>query len=258
MDAWLPVAASLLLGSTSASRERKKLPESRCSPSPPSFHQRSTMLSCGACRERCLQTVVGQSIFPTPLCAWKGPVSVHDSFSRSYHNSKQRKSRRPEHLSPNYRKKTAWLQPKNKYGTSTEHDKTPRILATGGVPLRRKDYKMEQSMAAVLQRHQTYANDPLKLAEFVRKSLRGDDWDTAVSLVRAASKHIQCTVSWNHLIDWELSKGKMNAALKTYNEVCFILTLIRSPVLTFWIDEEARTNSGLSYFHNYHQRLYRT
>jgi len=61
--------------------------------------------------------------------------------------------------------------------------------------------------------------DPLKLAEHVRKCLKDDDFDTTLATVRAASKNVQCTVSWNHLIDWQLSRGKMNAAIKTYNEV---------------------------------------
>lgn len=62
--------------------------------------------------------------------------------------------------------------------------------------------------------------DPLQLADFVRKTLRKDDFENAETLVRVASKDVQCTVSWNHLIDWQLSKGRMNAAIKTYNEVC--------------------------------------
>jgi hypothetical protein len=74
-------------------------------------------------------------------------------------------------------------------------------------------------MRNVLQKHPAYANDPLKLAEYVRKALKGDDFETAVAVVRAASKTLSCTVSWNHLMDWQMSKGKMNGAFKTYNEV---------------------------------------
>lgn len=59
----------------------------------------------------------------------------------------------------------------------------------------------------------------MKLADFVRKSLRSDDFDTTLEVVRSASKTLQCVVSWNHLIDYTLSKGKMNAAIKIYNEV---------------------------------------
>jgi hypothetical protein len=94
-----------------------------------------------------------------------------------------------------------------------------RLLETGGVPLRRRDYKLEVSMGNVLRKHPEYANDPLKLAEYTRKALRGDDFETAIAVVRAASKSLSCTVSWNHLIDWQMTKGKMNAALKTFNEV---------------------------------------
>jgi hypothetical protein len=64
-----------------------------------------------------------------------------------------------------------------------------------------------------------YLKDPLKLAEHVRKILRDDDFESALALVRAASKDTQCIVSWNHLIDWQLSRQKMNGAIKTYNEV---------------------------------------
>ena len=71
----------------------------------------------------------------------------------------------------------------------------------------------------VIDKELSYLKDPLKLAEFVRKSLRDDDFEGAEAIVRAASKDVLCTVSWNHLIDWQLSKGRMNAAIKTFNEV---------------------------------------
>jgi hypothetical protein len=64
-----------------------------------------------------------------------------------------------------------------------------------------------------------YLKDPLNLAEHVPKVLRDDDFESALALVRAASKDTQCIVSWNHLIDWQLSRQKMNGAIKTYNEV---------------------------------------
>ena len=64
-----------------------------------------------------------------------------------------------------------------------------------------------------------FLKDPLVLAVQVRKYLREDEFEKTLALVRAASKDVQCTVSWNHLIDYEMSKGRMNAAIKTYNEV---------------------------------------
>jgi hypothetical protein len=61
--------------------------------------------------------------------------------------------------------------------------------------------------------------DPLKLADYVRRKLQKEQFEEAQKIVRAASKHSQCVVSWNHLISWQLSKGSLKAALKTYNEV---------------------------------------
>ncbi|TVY29017.1 Pentatricopeptide repeat-containing protein, mitochondrial [Lachnellula hyalina] len=184
------------------------------------------MLACGACRERCLQALVGTSIIstsPRPLIAstpTKVPLTQCYSQSRNVVN---RRSRRPSDISSDRRKHTPWLTEKtqkNHYGGhADDYGRRPAIEYTGGVQLRRRDRKLANTMGNVLEKHPAYGNDPLKLAEFVRKALRGDDFDTAAAVVRAASKQIQCTVSWNHLIDWEMTKGRMNAALKTYNEM---------------------------------------
>lgn len=64
-----------------------------------------------------------------------------------------------------------------------------------------------------------YLGDPLKLAEYIDDLLRKNAFDKAVELVRMASKSIPCTVSWNHLINYELSLGRVNGAVKLYNEV---------------------------------------
>ena len=65
-----------------------------------------------------------------------------------------------------------------------------------------------------------YLQDPVRLADRVRILLRdGTTFDQAMELVRAASKNMPCTVSWNHLINYQMYAGKVKAALKTYNEV---------------------------------------
>jgi tetratricopeptide (TPR) repeat protein len=66
----------------------------------------------------------------------------------------------------------------------------------------------------------TYLGDPLKLADHVLHLLRQNRFDEAELLVQTASKRFPCTVSWNHLMDWQLSQGKVNTAIKTYNAVC--------------------------------------
>lgn len=59
----------------------------------------------------------------------------------------------------------------------------------------------------------------MKLADHTVKLLRDDDFLKALELVRLASKDLECTVSWNHLIDYEMSKARVTEAVKLYNEV---------------------------------------
>lgn len=85
-------------------------------------------------------------------------------------------------------------------------------------PPSKKEVKTARTDSDIRQ-HLSYLNDPLKLADFVRQTLRKDDFDFAQELVRAASKNNLCVVSWNHLVEWQLSRGKLNAAISTFNEV---------------------------------------
>ena len=64
-----------------------------------------------------------------------------------------------------------------------------------------------------------WLKDPVKLADHTVKLLREDDFRKALEIVRLASKHMECTVSWNHLIDYKMSKAKVTDAVKLYNEV---------------------------------------
>lgn len=64
-----------------------------------------------------------------------------------------------------------------------------------------------------------WLQDPVKLAENTISLLRNDDHEKALDTVRLASKKESCTVSWNHLIDYDMSKGKVQKAVKIYNEV---------------------------------------
>jgi len=70
-----------------------------------------------------------------------------------------------------------------------------------------------------MEKHLEFLGDPLKLANDVLRTLGKDQFDEALDVVRHSSKNMPCVVSWNHLIDWQLSKGKINFAMKTFNEV---------------------------------------
>ena len=70
-----------------------------------------------------------------------------------------------------------------------------------------------------LEQEVRWLRDPLKLGDHVVRLLRQDDHEKALALVRLAGRDLQCTVSWNYLIDYSMSKGKVADAVKLYNEV---------------------------------------
>lgn len=65
-----------------------------------------------------------------------------------------------------------------------------------------------------------YIRDPLELADTVQKLLQAKNTEKALGMVRQASSKMACTVGWNHLINYDMQMGKIQSALKLYNEVC--------------------------------------
>ena len=64
-----------------------------------------------------------------------------------------------------------------------------------------------------------YLQDPLELAQFVRAELNKDKVEEMKQLVQMASHSMACVVSYNHIIDYYLSKSQVTRALKVYNDV---------------------------------------
>lgn len=70
-----------------------------------------------------------------------------------------------------------------------------------------------------LEKELQYLKDPRKLADYIHSLLRKDQYLKAYELVKMSSKDFPCTVSWNHLIDFEMSNGRVGNASKIYNDV---------------------------------------
>lgn len=51
--------------------------------------------------------------------------------------------------------------------------------------------------------------------------LKRDQHQKALAIVRVASRDVECTVSWNHLVDYEMGNGRVASGSKLYNEVEF-------------------------------------
>ena len=82
-----------------------------------------------------------------------------------------------------------------------------------------------------LEKELRWLRDPLKLADRVVVLLRDEQYFKALALVRLASRELMCTVAWNHLVDWDMARGRVQAGVKTYNEVCIIRSGRESPAL---------------------------
>lgn len=81
------------------------------------------------------------------------------------------------------------------------------------------DAKFEQDKKSKLALEVRWLKDPVKLADHTVTLLREDQFEKALDIVRLASRDVVSTVSWNHLIDYEMSKARVPNAVKLYNEM---------------------------------------
>lgn len=66
----------------------------------------------------------------------------------------------------------------------------------------------------------SWLGDMLKLSDHTLKLLQKDDFHKAYELLKLASNKHDCTVSWNHLINYEMGKGRVASAINLFNDVC--------------------------------------
>ncbi|KAI5356932.1 putative tetratricopeptide-like helical domain superfamily [Septoria linicola] len=83
----------------------------------------------------------------------------------------------------------------------------------------RRAGKMVIANEKALRKELDYLRDPIKLADHVNYTLRSNLPDKALDLCRLASRNMTCTVSWNHVLAWQMQKGQVTKAMDTYNEM---------------------------------------
>jgi hypothetical protein len=169
---------------------------------------------------RCLSTITGDSsILITQSRNFLTPNVNRGGPSRREYGSFQKE--RTDGNSTRWSSRTSRSQDYElgKQLGSKQDDKQ-QWLQSRGVRPANSPPRLPSASEKAIAKELTYLKDPLKLADYVRRSLRNDEFETAVAAIRTASKDIQCIVSWNHLVEYQLSRGQLNAAIKTYNEVC--------------------------------------
>lgn len=163
------------------------------------------MWACQACTKRRLQALVGDATVSSPSPRLRQPSAT---------NPTRRTFQQLAPLYGNLETPKSSNAPRSKWAETRQ-----QWFDSRGVRPANKPAKVDEYQDYVVRKHLKYLKDPLKLAEHVRKCLREGDIETTLATVRAASKSMRCTVSWNHLIDWYLAHGRMKAAIRTYNEV---------------------------------------
>lgn len=179
------------------------------------------MLTCHACMRRSLQSLTRDS--SSSASAFTGALTTAYNRRRNYSSvSSQRLNsldRKRTRSAVSYRQYAVPVASKWQDKVTSRTIRRQQWLQSRGIRPESKPPTPEAEIDRSVRKELQYLKDPLVLADHVRQYLREDEFDKTLALVRAASKDVQCTVSWNHLIDYELSKGRMNAAIKTYNEV---------------------------------------
>ena len=157
------------------------------------------MLTCQKCMRHCLQAIIGSNVSIPARSRLISTTSVSKPRPRSFELIEKKLA--PWHVKtinrPNRKEE-------KKYENAGSHN--PKKIRSTAKSKERAD--REASL------HLKFLKDPIKLAHFVRETLRDNNYDLAQAVVNEASARMPCVVSWNHIIEWQLSKGKMNGALK--------------------------------------------
>jgi len=189
------------------------------------------MLHCTTCTRRCLRDLIGDAFdsaivqrpYAVPITAHR-PGRVTQGSSKSYATAAgayldRTKSEGDE---------TGQAVPTTgRYGRGRWRqdliERSPRKHPSVTTPFEEGGSselsRVPQFDRAVLEKELRYLHDPLKLADHTINLLKKDDYHKALELVKMSSRNMSCTVSWNHLMDYEMYKGRVSNALKIYNDV---------------------------------------
>lgn len=159
------------------------------------------MFECRACIWRCLQAIAGDChkadrILTRPPLLSNLRIS-QNAFRR--HASTSVANKNPS------RQLVEGKQPIDDIETEQKPQKDWR----GASPADERHLKIELK----------YLQDKVKLAEHVHYTLRCEQPEKALDLCRLASKQQSVIVSWNYCVGWHMKQGRIDEAIKIYNEM---------------------------------------
>ena len=158
------------------------------------------MLECSACIRRCIRTVLAEVL--------------HTNRLRPYVRLT------PPSLAPSPHRRGYASEAVPLENPPIPHPAIDVGITKPHVSSSNRPAKQDEAFSRhTLEQEVRWLRDPLKLGDHTVKLLRQNEPQKALAIVRLASKDVECTVSWNHIIDYFMSKGNVTDAVKFYNEV---------------------------------------
>lgn len=165
------------------------------------------MLNCSVCIPQCRRTLLCSRLLETSASLPFSTVTLRPHSSHSY------VSLPSSCLGKSYASIANAEQPTTSHGPSsvsvpyTKHKQ--RAIAESSV-------FSKESLEIELR----WLKDMRKFGDHTSSLLQKDDFRKAHELVKLASKKFDCTVSWNHLINYEMGNGRVANAVNLFNDVC--------------------------------------
>ena len=169
------------------------------------------MFRCRSCLVDCLRAIIGETPHISSPALIRSRRTIAKASTRAYSTAVAR---------PN---EYAGFQREQGLYSRQEFKPFDKPTRTANIVSRNLRNQLDEPLTTKREKELwlelKYLQDPLKLADSILHTLRGNDLSKALGLVRLASKNMECTVSWNHIIDWLMARRDTKSAFKLYNEM---------------------------------------
>lgn len=165
------------------------------------------MLNCSACIHQCRRTLLCSRLLEASASFPFSTVTLRPQSSHHHVRLPSSWSRRSHASIANIEQPTTFHSPTSVSVPYTKHKQ--RAIAESSV-------FSKQSLEIEL----SWLCDMLKLSDHTLNLLQKDDFHKAYELLKLASKKYDCTISWNHLINYQMGKGRVANAINLFNDVC--------------------------------------
>ncbi|KAH8674016.1 hypothetical protein BX600DRAFT_456822 [Xylariales sp. PMI_506] len=166
------------------------------------------MFSCRACTKRALANICENGLLPEASLAYLKATAPLLVTRRAYSTPSVR-------ANPSY----ATEAEVEEVGSRHALQKNSHSMKPHRESVSASSRAVSKSAEWAAKKQLEYLTDPLFIAQQVERYLAKNRFDDAAILVRKASGSQKVTVSWNHLIDYQLKNHRLHAALKLYNEM---------------------------------------